>query len=95
MTSSETSLSFSWSPPSIGAHLTTGYRLTCVPLLVGIPTPDVLILEAGTTSAIMTGLYSGVTYDCSIITISAEGSSQPQTLNLIIAELGIENKKKN
>ncbi|CAI8053975.1 hypothetical protein GBAR_LOCUS29497, partial [Geodia barretti] len=38
---SETSLTFSWSQPSAGAHLTTGYNLTCVPLLTGIPFPSV------------------------------------------------------
>ena len=86
---SETSFSFSWSPPSVAAHLTTGYQLECVPLLTGIPTPAALMLEPANTSADVTGLYSGVTYDCSISTLSDEGSSQLQTLSLTTPEIGI------
>ena len=89
MALSDTSLTFSWSPPSIAAHLTTGYQLECVPLLVGIPTPAALMLGPAATSADVTGLYFGVTYDCSISTVSDEGSSQPQTLSLTTPEIGI------
>ena len=88
---SETSLTFSWSPPSIAAHLTTGYKLVCVPSLAGIPTPAAVILGPAATSADVTGLYSGVTYDCSISTSIDEGSSQPQTLTLITLETGTNN----
>ena len=88
MVFSETSFSFSWSPPSIAAHLTNGYQLECVPLLVGIPTPATLMLGPAATSANMTGLYSGVTYDCSISTLSDEGSSQPKTLSLTTPDIG-------
>ena len=89
---SETSFTFSWSPPSITAHLTTGYKLVCVPSLAGIPTPAALILGPAATSAEVTGLYSGATYDCSISTISDEGSSQPQTLTLTTLETGTNNQ---
>ena len=89
---SETSLTFSWSPPNIAAHLTTGYKLVCVPALAGIPTPAALILGPAATSADVTGLYSGVTYNCSISTISDEGSSQPQTLTLTTLETGTNNQ---
>ena len=89
---SETSLTFSWSPPSIAAHLTTGYKLVCVPSLVGIPTPAALMLGPAATSADVTGLYSGVTYDCSISTSIDEGSSQPQTLRLTTLETGTNNR---
>ena len=89
MVSSGTSFTFSWSPPSIAPHLTTGYKLVCVPSLAGIPTPAALMLGPEATSADVTGLYSGVTYDCSISTISDEGSSQPQSLTLSVPETGI------
>ena len=87
---SETSFTFSWSPLSIAAHFTTGYQLECVPLLAGIPTPAALMLGPVATSANMTGLYHGVTYDCSISTLSDEGSSQPQMLTLTTHEIGIK-----
>ncbi|CAI8037263.1 Fibronectin, partial [Geodia barretti] len=87
---SETSLTFSWSQPSTGAHLTTGYNLTCVPLLTGIPSPQSLPLLAPTlTSATLSGLFSGVPYNCSISTISDRGSSLPASLCITTNESGI------
>ena len=89
MTSSlETSLSFSWSPPSITAHLTTGYRLTCSPLLEGIPTPDPLLIAPTATTATVTGLLSGLTYSCDIFTLTSQGASQPRTLTSSTVETG-------
>ena len=86
--SSETGFSFSWSPPSTAAHLTTGYRLTCSPLLEGIPTPDPLIIAPTATTATVTGLLSGVTYSCDIITLTSQGASQPRTLTSSTVETG-------
>ena len=77
---SETSLAFFWKPPTIAANLTTGYRLMCSPLLEGIPIPEGLMLGPAATTANVTGLYSGVTYNCSIVTLSHEGSSLPTTV---------------
>ena len=37
--SNQSSLCFSWEAPSIRPDLTTGYTLTCSPLLDGIPVP--------------------------------------------------------
>ena len=86
---SSTSLTFSWRPPSIAANLTTGYRLTCSPLLEGIPTPEDLMLGPAATTANVTGLYSGVTYNCSIVTVSHEGSSLPRSVELATITIGI------
>ena len=71
---------FTWAPPRIGARLTTHYDLTCVPLVQRIPKPPSLTLSNTNTSAEMSGLYSGVTYNCSISTVTAEGSSLPKHL---------------
>ena len=79
---------FTWEPPSIGARLTTHYDLTCVPLIQRIPTPPVLSLSNTKISVEMGGLYSGVTYNCSISTVTAEGSSQPKHLILSTPEIG-------
>ena len=87
---SETSLTFSWSQPSTGAHLTTGYNLTCVPLLIGIPFPQSLsLLAPNLISATLSGLFSGVPYNCSISTISDRGSSLPANLYITTNESGI------
>ena len=86
---SESSLSFSWSQPSSAGNLTTGYSLTCVPLLTGIPLPQSLQLLAPTaTSATVAALRSGVTYNCSIFTITDQGHSQPLTLSNSTSETG-------
>ena len=85
---SESSLSFSWSQPSIAGNLTTGYNLTCVPLLTGIPLPQSLKLAPTATSATVAGLRSGVTYNCSIFTITDQGHSQPLTLSNSTSETG-------
>ena len=85
---SESSLSFSWSQPSIAENLTTGYNLTCVPLLTGIPLSQSLKLAPTATSATVAGLRSGVTYNCSIFTITDQGHSQPLTLSNSTSETG-------
>ena len=85
---SESSLSFSWSQPSIAGNLTTGYNLTCVPLLTGIPLSQFLQLAPTATSATVAGLRSGVTYNCSIFTITDQGYSQPLTLSNSTYETG-------
>ena len=73
---------FTWNHPRIEATLTTHYNLTCVPLLQGIPSPRDLSLSSTKTFAEMSGLYSGVTFNCSIFTVTAEGSSQPRNITL-------------
>ena len=86
---SASSLTLSWSHPSIAAHLTTGYNLTCVSLLAGIPVPQSLWLPPTTISATVTELRPGVLYNCTIFTITDQGSSPPLTLSLITSETGI------
>ena len=83
----ETSLTFSWRPPS--TDHATGYRLTCTPLLKGISTPATLELSPKATTVIVIGLNPGVTYNCSIITVSPVGSSKLQTLTPTTAEMGM------
>ena len=79
---------FSWTAPSIAAHLTTAYSLTCLPLLAGIPSPQSLTVQPSVTSATLGGLYSGVGYNCSITTISDEGPSEPESVILTTPEIG-------
>ena len=79
---------FTWGHPRIGTRLTTHYDLTCIPLLQGIPTPPALSLSDTETAVEMSGLYSGVTYNCSIYTVTAEGSSQPKHLIISSPEIG-------
>ena len=81
-----TTFNFSWRPPSIAAHLTTGYNLNCPPLLAGIPAPETLELLPTATTAAVTDLFHGVTYNCSITTVSGVGASEPQTVILTTAK---------
>ena len=83
--SSSTSFNFTWSAPNTG---NIGYSLRCVPLLDGIPVPEADLLAPNVTSAVVTGLHSGVTYDCSITTITARGRSEPLSVNLTTTEIG-------
>ena len=86
--SSGTSFTFFWTAPSIAAHLTTAYILTCLPLLAGIQTPPSLTLDPTDSAATLGGLYSGVGYNCSITTISDEGPSEPESMILTTPEIG-------
>ena len=92
--SSGTFFTFSWTAPSIAAHLTTAYSLTCIPLLAGIPSPQSLTIQPSVTSATVGGLYSGVGYNCSITTISGVGPSELKSVVLTTPEIG-ELYKKN
>ena len=83
---------FSWTPPRIGTTLITGYNLTCVPQLAGIPVPPSLVLLPTATSANISGLFSGVSYNCSIFTLSTKelfSEFQLQYLTLTTPEAGI------
>ena len=86
--SSETTLSFSWTQSRIVADSLTGYILTCSSLLEGTPSPDPLVIGPTATTANVTELLSGVTYSCEIITLTFEGRSQPRTLNSTTVETG-------
>ena len=83
---SGTSFMFTWRLLSIGVSITSGFNLTCLPQLTGIPAPQPLFLSKTTTSAKMTRLYSGVSYNCSIISLTTEGPSVPRNTTLATAE---------
>ena len=88
--SSETSLIFTWVPPITAVYNNiTGYNLTCIPLLKNIPARDTLELGPNISTANVTGLYSGVAYNCSIVSLIASKSSEPYTLTSITLEMGI------
>ena len=86
--SSETTLSFSWTQSRIVADNLTGYILKCSSLLEGIPSPDPIMIAPTATTANVTELFSGVTYSCEIITLTSEGRSQPRSLNSTTVETG-------
>ena len=86
---------FSWTHPRIGTTLITGYNLTCVPKLAGIPVPPSLMLLPTATSANFSGLFSGVSYNCSIFTLSTRelfSEFQLQYLTLSTPETGMSNE---
>ena len=91
--SSETTLSFAWIAPNNSSEI-TGYNLICIPLLQNIPTPEKLALGPNTTTANVTTLCSGVTYDCSIISLIINKYSQPSFLNSTTVETGTNKTNK-
>ena len=76
-----TSLSFSWQEPANPNGVITGYRLSCQPLLSGIPTPEPLSAGPTARMAVLADLHPGVGYNCSI---GAWGSAGPS--NLVYAD---------
>ena len=88
VSASLTSLSFSWNTPGAGDELIVGYVLTCLPLLIGIVALQPLNLEHNATSATITGLHSGMVYQCSIATISSEGLSKFKNITFATLEIG-------
>ena len=87
--SSSSSLTFSWTPPSVVTAFMPGFNLTCEPLLEGIPPPEALTLGSSTPMATVTGLSPGVPYSCSVTTIGPLGVSEPLTVNHTTSEIGI------
>ena len=89
LSSSNSSLTLSWEPPTQGHDLSTGFRLTCTPLLVGIPPPRSLNSTGGDfTNLTLSGLYSGVSYNCSVVTLTAEGESESRNIVQTTEETG-------
>ena len=81
-----TSLSFSWQAPLILNGVLTGYQLSCQPLLPGIPPPQTL-----NTAAVMdmlSNLYPGVGYNCSIVARNSAGPSDPVYISGTTLETG-------
>jgi len=70
-----TSLSFSWQEPANPNGAILGYRLTCQPLLLGIPTPDPLSPEPTVQMIVLADLHPGVRYNCSIGALNSAGQS--------------------
>ena len=70
-----TNLSFSWQEPANPNGVITGYQLSCQPLLLGIPTPELLSPGPTARMAVLTDLYPGVRYNCSIAAMNSVGQS--------------------
>ena len=84
-----TSLSFSWQTPITLNGVLTGYQLSCLPLLSGIPSPQPL--TPGPTAVVDTvsGLYPGVGYNCSLVATNPAGPSDPVYSNGTTQETGM------
>ena len=68
-------LSFSWQEPTNPNGVATGYELSCLPLLLGIPTPQPLRLGPTDQTTVLANLHPGVTYNCSIRSSNGAGHS--------------------
>ena len=67
----------------------TGYRLSCQPLLPDIPTPQPLTPGPTAVMAMLSNLYPGVGYNCSIVARNGAGLSTPVNISDTTLETGI------
>ena len=84
-----TSLSFSWQVPMTLNGNLTGYQLFCQPLLSGIPSSQMLTPGPTAVMAILSGLYPGVEYNCSIVARNGAGPSEAVYINGTTPETGM------
>ena len=73
-----TNISFSWQAPAFLNGILVGYQLTCQPELpVGIPSPPILTPGPTMNANILSNLFPGVRYNCSIVARNSAGPSDP------------------
>ena len=82
-------LSFSWQAPVTLNGVLTGYQLSCQPLLPDIPSPQPLPPRDTAVMAILSGLYPGVGYNCSLEARNGAGSSDPVYISNTTLETGM------
>ena len=82
-----TSFSFSWQAPMTLNGVLTGYQLSCQPLLPGIPLPQPLNTTAVTV--MLSSLYPGMGYNCSIVARNGAGPSDPVYISNTTQETGM------
>ena len=83
------SLEFSWQPPQLGHEFTTQFTVMCTPLLSGIPMPQPVSTSSGDEHTLpVMGLFPGVQYDCSVVTVTTQGESEPESIVLYTEETG-------
>ena len=84
-----TSLSFSWQTPVTPNGVLIGYQLFCQPLLSSISLPQVLNPGPTAVMVMLSGLYPGVGYNCSIVARNSAGPSGPVYINGSTLETGM------
>ena len=82
-----TSFTFYWTPPNIGAYLTNDHHLKCDPLTIEVQFRQAIV-QATSTSAVLTDLHPGTNYNCSIFTVGPLGISAPKSHNITTPEAG-------
>ena len=66
-----------------------GYQLSCQPLLSGIPLPYILTTGPTAVMVMLSNLYPGVGYNCSIVARNGAGPSDPVYISGTTLETGI------
>ena len=84
-----TSLSFSWQTPMTLNGVLTGYQLSCQPLLPGIPPPQTLTPGHTAVVYMVSALYPGVGYNCSLVARNSAGPSDPAYISGTTQETGV------
>ena len=81
------SFRFSWQTPVTLNGVLTGYQLSCQLLLPGFPLPQPLNTTA--VMVMLSSLYPGVGYNCSIVAWNSAGPSDPVYISGTTLETGI------
>ena len=81
-------IQLTWEPSSIVADFTTGYIISCITLMKGIPQPEVQTLPPNETLTAVSAHY-GVSYTCEIFAVTAQGTSSGRSVNITIPETGL------
>ena len=84
-----TRLNFSWQVPMTLNGALTGYQLFCQPLRPGIPPSQTLTPGPTAVMTMLSGLYPGVEYNCSIVARNGAGPSDPVYISGTTQETGI------
>ena len=79
-------VAFYWVGPRTGAHLALEYNLTCQQ--IEDSTNQTTIVPASQSSVVLTDLYPGTRYNCSIVTTGALGNSEPVSAIILTPEPG-------
>lgn len=83
-----TSVILYWTAPSIIPHLAVKYNLRCNPIIIKVPSHE-MVVPANLTAAVITDLHPGTSYNCSIfITVNLQGMSEPQSIITTTPEAG-------
>ena len=87
--STATNLTLSWQPPQQTRRSFFQYAVNCTPLAEGLPVPGTVTTAFGETTARLTNLEEGSSYECSVYAQIDGYLSEAATITSRTMEIGI------